>query len=256
STPMPPPSCGSSPLPRPSTTWKASASGRMRCAAALPISGRAASTRCAWPGARSGPANSPPAATTTWRSSTKRSPAWRSRWPTMWLRCALRIRLRAEPPRCRGRPDGRGDALARGRVGGAIGAALQPAHLGVLEPFHLAQVRFGELQGGVDPDFAHLLEFGEGEGAEPPAHRGQCAVRAVVPTTLCDVLVHRLFALAVFGEHVDETHLVQFGGAIDAAAQHHLLGPSRIELARQQAVGAHAGEQVEQDLRQTELGTL
>jgi len=68
STLMRPPSRANSPPPRPRTTWKASASGRMPCAAALPISGRTASTRCAWPGARSGATSSPPAALTTWRN--------------------------------------------------------------------------------------------------------------------------------------------------------------------------------------------
>ena len=62
------------------------------------------------------------------------------------------------------------------------------------------------------------------------------------------------FALAVFAEYVDEAHVEELLGAENLAAQNHLFGLHRVQLARQETRRSHTGEQVEKNFGKTELG--
>ncbi len=63
-------------------------------------------------------------------------------------------------------------------------------------------------------------------------------------------------ALALARRHhdIDDAHVRQLFRAVGVPAQHHLFGLAHADATRQEAVRAHAGEQVEDDLGQAHLG--
>ena len=71
---------------------------------------------------------------------------------------------------------------------------------------------------------------------------------------LGDIGAQGLLAAAGLGEDVDDAHLVHLLGRIEPVGEHHLLGLGEAELARKQAMGAHAREQAEGDLGKAEAG--
>src|SRR5712691_1224015 len=141
-------------------------------------------------------------------------------------------------------------------VHGGAGSCRQTATLGRHQALHLAQVGLVEPQGRLDPDFRHVLELFERERIDAAANLADAAVRAMTPGVARDVMADDVFALAVFGDHVDEAHFMKLVRAVNAAAQDQAFGPCRVELARQQTVGPHSGKQVEQDLGKTQFRTL
>jgi hypothetical protein len=75
----------------------------------------------------------------------------------------------------------------------------------------------------------------------------------VLARAVVDVVAHRGLALAGLGQHVHDAHRVQLLGRVEAAGHDHLLRLHLADPAGQEAVGAHAGEEVEEDLGQAEL---
>ena len=73
---------------------------------------------------------------------------------------------------------------------------------------------------------------------------------AALARILRDPGLRRGLAFAVLRQHVHDPHFVQFRGRQDLAGQNQFLRRARTHAARKQAVCAHAGKQVEEDLRQ------
>src|SRR3546814_2245611 len=71
---------------------------------------------------------------------------------------------------------------------------------------------------------------------------------------LADIIAYRLFPFARFGDHMDQAHIVHFLGAINLAPQDHSFSMNMADATGENGIGAHAGEQAEEDFRQTEAG--
>src|SRR3546814_1061122 len=71
---------------------------------------------------------------------------------------------------------------------------------------------------------------------------------------LADIIAYRLFPFARFGDHMDQAHIVHFFGAINFTAQYHAFSMNVTDATGENGIGAHAGEQAEEDFRQTEAG--
>src|SRR3546814_5020476 len=71
---------------------------------------------------------------------------------------------------------------------------------------------------------------------------------------LADIIAYRLFPFARFGDHMDQAHIVHFLGAINLATQDHSFSMNMADATGENVIGAYAGEQAEEDFRQTEAG--
>lgn len=70
------------------------------------------------------------------------------------------------------------------------------------------------------------------------------------PLAVLDHLFDGGNAFADRHHDVDQPHFLELAGGVEVALQHDLLGQARADALAQEGVGAHAGEQVEQHLRQ------
>ena len=80
--------------------------------------------------------------------------------------------------------------------------------------------------------------------------------RGIAAADRVDEVVHRRLAAAVFDDDIDDPKVAHLLSAVDLAAEDQLLSTRTPDLPRQEGKRPHAGEQIEQDLRQAELGTL
>ncbi len=69
-----------------------------------------------------------------------------------------------------------------------------------------------------------------------------------------NVIADCFLAHAIIDHKFHKPHLLEFFRRIDLAAGDHPHGAGGVQFARQEAVGPHSGEQVEEDFWKAELG--
>src|SRR5258706_3731300 len=143
-----------------------------------------------------------------------------------------------------------GDLLLRRTYAGFTPHALE---LRTYQPVHQFEIPFFQMQGGLYPDLGDIQELlvRNGVNVLPAAEHRLGAVAVALVTA--GIVVDRSFSRPVLGEDVYDPQLEQFLRRINPARQNHFLGALRSDAPREQTIGSHAGEQIEQDLWQAHL---
>ena len=118
---------------------------------------------------------------------------------------------------------------------------------------HLAQIGRVQRKRGIDPQIGDLQQLVEIDRVDNGASTEGGLPRASCPLVFANEFVDGLDPLTGFGNNVDHAQRMHLLGAVDTPTDDHSLGLCRTEAAGKKVVGAHAGKQVEQDLRKPEL---
>ena len=108
----------------------------------------------------------------------------------------------------------------------------------------------------VHPDLRDRDEFLVGHRVDDLAHAVHRVVGVAAFLVAADEVLDGVLAVPVLDHEVDQSQFVHAAGGHQLAAHDDALGDVRAQAPDQEAVGAHAGDQVEQHLGQAELGAL
>lgn len=139
-----------------------------------------------------------------------------------------------------------------GESGGELEAVLS-GH----EFVHEAEIAFGDLLHAGDPfvdDGEEFFATCPERGAAAGFKEGSVSVEAFAG--VADEIADGALALPWWRDLIEETACVQLGGGVGGAAEDHALGGLGAEFAGEEAVGAHAGEEVEEDFGEAHFGLL
>ena len=121
---------------------------------------------------------------------------------------------------------------------------------------HSAQIPRAQAQSRLDPQIGDVDQFLPSDRIYDLPGLDDGLPRRTGALALTNKIVNGSYAIAVFGDSVDDPDFMKFLRTIDASAQDHSLSPRGIEPARQKTVCAHAGEEIEKNLRQAELSAF
>src|SRR5437773_22697 len=115
---------------------------------------------------------------------------------------------------------------------------------------HQLEVLLFQAQRRIYPYVGDVEQLLIAHGVEMLAAAEHALHAIAAPLVAPDVVPHSRFPGPVFREHVDDARRVHFLGGVDTAGEYHLFGTSHPHASGEQAVGAVAGKQIEQDLGQ------
>ena len=122
------------------------------------------------------------------------------------------------------------------------------------EMTHFAQVGGTELQRRLHPEIGDLDQFPKAHGGDDFPGSQHRLSRVTCAAVFAHEFMHGVHPGPVFGKPIHHADFVQFLGRVDLAAENDPFGVDRVETARKETEGAHAGEHVEQNLRESEAG--
>lgn len=118
------------------------------------------------------------------------------------------------------------------------------------------EIALVEPQRRIHPDLRDRDEFLVGHRVDDLFQAIHRVVGVAALLVAADEMFDRMLAVSVLDHDVDQSQLQHATGGHQLAAHDDALGDVRAQAPDEEAVGAHAGDQVEQHLGQAELGAL
>src|SRR6478672_3022937 len=116
---------------------------------------------------------------------------------------------------------------------------------------HELEVTDIEPQRAIHPNLNDIDQFSVIDAVHTPARARECSKTVLTALALLDECRHTRFAFAVVNNDVDDTFFHHLLSAINLSARDDLFRTALSDSAVEKRVSAHAGEQVEQNFRET-----